>query len=137
MALRTHTRFLLCASAAHCAQLLHTAAATRVSLHGLQPVLAWPSEPPTNSIVLWALLPGHPSLSESALEQRWRQQLSQGHHALTVQMLYGSAAQQAAQLAPWIPQRNRANADTDGDDCWECLDAASEQKLFQHLLQRI
>lgn len=130
------TRILLCASATHCAQVLHAAATARVPLHGLQPVLAWPSQVATDSIVLWALLPHPHTSSEGALEQRWRQQLSQGQHACTVHMLYGNAAQQAKQLAPWIQQASDAHSAADSAECWECLDAASEQKLFQHLLQR-
>lgn len=129
-------RILLCASAAHCAQVLQAAAATRVHLHGLQPTLQWPEDALTHGVVLWALLPTQPSAATATVEQGWRERLVQGLHTFSVQMLYGSAQQQAAQLAPWIPQSAEPASGATDADCWECLDAASEQKLFQHLLQR-
>lgn len=131
------TRFLLCASATHCARILHAAAAARMRLHDLQPVLAWPHKVGANNVVLWAVLPHPLSVTEVASEQLWRQRLSLGQHACAVQMLYGNASQQAAQLAPWIPHPATGHQEgSSAVDCWECLDAASEQKLFQHLLQR-
>lgn len=131
------SRILVCASAAHCAQVLSAAAAARVHLHGLQPSLDWPSDVPTDGVVLWALLPTQAATpTETLLETCWRQQLRHGQHAFSVHMLYGSAHQQAAQLAPWLPPSTTALPDAFGADCWECLDASSEQRLFQHLLQR-
>lgn len=135
-----HSRLLLCASAAHCAQVLHAAATARVRLHGLQPCTQWPSHAPAHSVLLWALLP-HPSptTAEANREQAWRAHaLQTGRFAGTIHMLYGNAAQQAAQLAPWVQHLDGAvpGTGTATADCWECLDAASEQKLFQHLLQR-
>ena len=132
----TSPRILLCASAAHCAQVLHAAAQTRVHLHGLQPYTQWPTQLPALSCVLWALLPPSASASEHATEQRWRATMLQGAHNFTIQMLYGNACQQAQQLAPWV----RVNADTADNAidmaCWECLDARNEQTLFQHLLKQ-
>lgn len=128
-------RILLCASAAHCARVLHAAAQARVHLHGLQPSTAWPTPSDDASTVLWALLPADVADAQALhTEQQWRAQLLQGSAPFAVHMLYGSAAQQAQQLAPWI--RSSAAALSASDDCWECLDAASEQKLFQHLLAR-
>lgn len=132
-----HPRLLLCASAAHCAQVLQAAAAARVHLHGVQPSLEWPADAQVEGmVVLWALLPTQCAAAAAATEHAWRERLRLGHHAFSVQMLYGSAQQQAAQLAPWIPQAAERNADKTDAPCWECLDAVSEQKLFQHLLQR-
>lgn len=132
----TPSRILVCASAAHCARVLSAAAAARIHLHGLQPSLHWPSDVPADSVVLWALLPTQATPAQALLETHWRQQLSHGQHAFSVHMLYGSARQQAAQLAPWLPPSTAALPDAFGADCWECLDASSEQRLFQHLLQR-
>lgn len=141
-----HSRLLLCASAAHCAQVLHAAVAARVHLHGLQPCTQWPADAPAHSVLLWALLPySAPTSPEAAREQAWRAQaLQAGSFAGSIHMLYGNAAQQAAQLAPWVQHLDDASLSTRTGtsteavtaDCWECLDAASEQKLFQHLLQR-
>ena len=129
------TRILLCASATHCAQVLLAAAAARVNLHGVQPCTHWSADWDASTVVLWALVP-HPSTPEAALEAHWRTTAMQGAHAFTLQMLYGSAAQQAQQLAPWIRAAHGAEHTDVDADCLECLDAASEQKLFQHLLQR-
>lgn len=130
------SRILLCASAAHCAQVLQAAAAARVNLHGVQPCTQWSAHWNASTMVLWALLPPPSTSTEMALEARWRTAAIQGSHAFTLQMLYGNATQQAQQLAPWIrPAHNTEPLKLDAD-CLECLDAASEQKLFQHLLQR-
>ena len=132
-------RFLLCACPAHCAQVLRAAAAARVPLHGLQPTCDWPppGAMPASASVLWALLPT-PQPRQQARELAWRHALLlQPAPALAVQMLYGSAAQQAQQLAPWVrqlAQPGRTHADSADDaDCRECLDAASEHALFTHL----
>lgn len=158
-------RILLCACAAHCATVLRAAAAGAVPLHGLLPTCRWPlapslagskpnaSTPPSSTtsawLVLWAVLP-HPNAAQQALEQRWRDQLlvqppdTPAAQPLAVQMLYGSALQQAQQLAPWIcipgdasaPSTNNGSlGDADGD-CQECLDAHSEHQLFAHLQLR-
>ena len=133
-----HDRILLCASAAHCAQVLQAAAADRVKLHSLQPSTRWPSPATdTHPLILWALLPTACDAAALALEAQWRAHMlqPQAQH-FTIQMLYGSAAQQARQLAPWIKvETTDAGSATDAD-CPECLDARSEQSLFQHLLQR-
>ena len=136
----TPFRVLLCASAAHCAQVLHAAASAGVQLHGLHPSTQWSSSHAHGQLLLWALTPAdHPQAEQAAvIEQHWRALMVQGGHGLTIHMLYGSAAQQAGQLAPWTEPRP---ADAAGDssshaDCWECLDASSEQTLFQHLLRR-
>lgn len=132
-----HCRILLCASPRHCAQILQAAAQSRVNLHGLQPSTQWPQgDTAPNAIVLWALLPPQAQAVESALELRWREQWLQNPGPLTIQMLYGSATQQAEQLKPWIAQKRASESADIGSDCFECLDASSEQKLFQHLLQR-
>lgn len=133
-----HDRILLCASAAHCAQVLQAAAADRVKLHGLQPSTRWPSPAPdTHSLILWALLPTACDAAALALEAQWRAHMlqPQAQH-FTIQMLYGSAAQQARQLAPWVKAAATAEDPAASADCPECLDARSEQSLFQHLLQR-
>lgn len=131
-------RLLLCASAAHCAQVLQAAAATRVHLHELQPCTRWPAATDSDILLLWALLPeGSHTTATHALETQWRSLVQQGSHHFTVQMLYGSATQQAAQLAPWIARSSSSEVARNADaSCWECLDAASELKLFQHLLTR-
>lgn len=132
-----HCRILLCASPGHCAQILQAAAQSRVNLLGLQPSTQWPQgDTAHNAIVLWALLPPQAQAVESALELRWREQWLQNPGPLTIQMLYGSATQQAEQLKPWIAQKRASESADIGSDCFECLDASSEQKLFQHLLQR-
>lgn len=131
-----HTRILLCASAGHCAQVLQAAAQARVALHGVQPSTQWPHNAADGAVLLWALLPAQAHAHESALELRWREQWLQGTGTFTIQMLYGSAVQQAQQLAPWIQQAAEGSGSDVSTDCWECLDAQSEQKLFQHLLQR-
>jgi len=127
-------RILLCASSAHCAQVLQAAAQSRAHLHGLQPSTQWPQQLPAASIVLWALLPMSANSQDHATEQQWRATMLQGAHEFTIQMLYGNAQQQAQQLAPWV----RVDADTADNAidtaCWECLDARNEQTLFQHLL---
>ena len=139
-----HFRILLCASAAHCAQVLQAAARARVNLHGLQLCTNWPTQaafpeisaeaPP---LVLWALLPEHNSDQVALqLERQWRAHLLQGTAPLQVQMLYGSAAQQAPQLAPWVRETSAGSESAAAAPCLECLDAASEQTLFQHLLGR-
>lgn len=128
------SRFLVCASAAHCAQVLHAAAAARVNLHGLQLCTQWPTKASAHSVLLWALLPAASRPAEMAQEWQWRAQALHAASPFTIHMLYGHAAQQAAQLAPWV-RVDAAPAPSDAD-CWECLDAASEQQLFQHLLQR-
>lgn len=133
-----HDRILLCASAAHCAQVLQAAAADRVKLHGLQPSTRWPSPAPdTHPLILWALLPTACDATALALEAQWRAHMlqPQAQH-FTIQMLYGSAAQQARQLAPWVKAAATAEDPAASADCPECLDARSEQSLFQHLLQR-
>lgn len=133
-----HDRILLCASAAHCAQVLQAAAADRVKLHGLQPSTRWPSPAPgTHPLILWALLPTACDAAALALEAQWRAHMlqPQAQH-FTIQMLYGSAAQQARQLAPWVKAAATAEDPAASADCPECLDARSEQSLFQHLLQR-
>ena len=128
---------LLCASAAHCARILQAAAQTRVNLHGLQPCTQWPQEaPPPATLVLWALLPATASASERLLEAQWRSVLLDSTHGFTIHMLYGSATQQAQQLAPWVVTRPLTASPHLQPDCRECLDASSEQKLFQHLLAR-
>lgn len=132
-----HSRILLCASPGHCAKILQAAAQTRVALHGLQPYTQWPQgDMAHNAIVLWALLPPQAHPVESALELRWREQWLQSPGPWTIQMLYGSATQQAEQLKPWIAQKIGSKNTDISADCMECLDASSEQKLFQHLLQR-
>lgn len=133
-----HDRILLCASTAHCAQVLQAAAADRVKLHGLQPSTRWPSPAPdTHPLILWALLPTACDAAALALEAQWRAHMlqPQAQH-FTIQMLYGSAAQQARQLAPWVKAAATAEDPAASADCPECLDARSEQSLFQHLLQR-
>lgn len=133
-----HDRILLCASAAHCAQVLQAAAADRVKLHDLQPSTRWPSSAPdTHPLILWALLPTACDATALALEAQWRAHMlqPQAQH-FTIQMLYGSAAQQARQLAPWVKAAATAEDPAASADCPECLDARSEQSLFQHLLQR-
>jgi len=133
-----HDRILLCASAAHCAQVLQAAAADRVKLHNLQPSTRWPSPAPdTHPLILWALLPTACDAAALALEAQWRAHMlqPQAQH-FTIQMLYGSAAQQARQLAPWVKAAATAEDPAASADCPECLDARSEQSLFQHLLQR-
>lgn len=136
----TPFRVLLCASAAHCAQVLHAAASAGVQLHGLHPSTQWPSSHAHGQLLLWALTPAdHPQAEQAAaIEQHWRALMVQGGHGLTIHMLYGSAAQQAGQLAPWIePQPTvAAGASSPHGNCRECLDASSEQTLFQHLLRR-
>lgn len=133
-------RILLCASAAHCAQVLHAAAAARVDMHGLLPSTTWPAHPAPGQQLLWALTPTeHPHTpTTQAIEQQWRTHIQQGGHGFTIHMLYGSAAQQAAQLAPRMSLQHTRAADEDNThaDCRECLDASSEQALFQNLLQR-
>lgn len=133
-----HDRILLCASAAHCAQVLQAAAADRVKLHNLQPSTRWPSPAPdTHPLILWALLPTACDAAALALEAQWRAHMlqPQAQH-FTIQMLYGSAAQQARQLPPWIKAETTDAGSATDADCPECLDARSEQSLFQHLLQR-
>ena len=133
-----HDRILLCASAAHCAQVLQAAAADRVKLHSLQPSTRWPSPAPdTHPLILWALLPTACDAAALALEAQWRAHMlqPQAQH-FTIQMLYGSAAQQARQLVPWIKAETTDAGSATDADCPECLDARSEQSLFQHLLQR-
>lgn len=134
----THSRILLCACPAHCAQILQAAAAACLPLHGLLPHTQWPKAA-LNTQLLWALLPETPTTTVSnialqnvkALEASWRHVMLQGGHNFTIHMLYGSAQQQATQLAPWVSEDGTTATDA---DCWECLDARSEQKLFQHLL---
>ena len=137
----TPSRVLLCASAAHCAQVLHAAAAAGVQLHGLHPSTQWPASHAHGQLLLWALTPtDHPQAEQAAaIEQHWRALMVQGGHGLTIHMLYGSAAQQARQLAPWTepPQpADVAGTSSTHVNCRECLDASSEQTLFQHLLRR-
>ncbi len=133
-----HDRILLCASATHCAQVLQAAAADRVNLHGLQPSTRWPSPAAdTQPLILWALLPTSADAAALALEAQWRSHMLQPQaQRLTIQMLYGSAQQQARQLAPWIKAEASDAGPALNADCPECLDARSEQSLFQHLLQR-
>lgn len=128
-------RILLCASAAHCAQVLHAAAQARVPLHGLTPSTQWPTQVPSHAVVLWALLPPDTAPPLMNTEAAWRTQMLQGLHPWAIHMLYGQPRQQALQLAPWIPS-SAPHDPAQSVDCRECLDAASEQKLFQHLLQR-
>lgn len=139
-------RYLLCASAAHCAQLLHAAARQGVGLHGLQPVLQWPDSPTFTEAeaqaprpcIVWALLP-QPDAAQQQLENQWRQRLSQPSSAAwQVQMLYGNAAQQAQQLRPWLQVVALDDAASPNIDafCRECLDTHSERQLFQHLLNK-
>ncbi|MDH1765003.1 hypothetical protein N5D37_04680 [Comamonas aquatica] len=129
-------RILLCASAAHCAQVLQAAAQARVPLHGLQPLTQWPTPAmPADSLLLWALLPAGATDAAQRLEAAWRAERLP-HSPWPVHMLYGSAAQQAQQLRPWITTPAQGSAPHLQDDCQECLDAASEHQLFQHLLQR-
>lgn len=134
-------RILLCASASHCARVLQAAAQLRVNVHGLQPSTTWPANASADHLVLWALLPatGYVPRDLQALdtEQLWRAQLLQGHVPCAVHMLYGTAAQQAQQLTPWIANAAQAQEDTARAICTECVDAASEHKLFQHLLQTL
>lgn len=136
----TPPRLLLCASAAHCAQVLHAAAAARIHLHGLLPVTQWPTSHAVGQQLLWALVPADhlQALPAATLEQHWRARMVQGGHGLTIHMLYGNAAQQAGQLAPRTAPSptSAANASRAPLDCRECLDARSEQTLFQHLLNR-
>lgn len=105
-------------------------------MHGLQIYTQWPTQPPAHSVLLWALLPTHSPPDAAAQEWQWRgAQALQMPGTCAIHMLYGNAAQQAAQLAPWAPAP-AASTPHDGADCRECLDAASEQQLFRHLLQR-
>lgn len=134
-----HLRILLCASAAHCVQVLHAAAQMRVNLHGLQPSTTWPAHATADHLVLWALLPASGPTPHGAqalhTEQLWRTQLQQGRAPCAVHMLYGTAAQQAQQLTPWMARAVEAETHAASALCIECVDAASEQKLFQHLLK--
>jgi len=115
---------------------LHAAAQTRVPLHGLQPLTQWPTPAmPTDSLLLWALLPAGATDAALRLEAAWRAERLP-HSPWPVHMLYGNAAQQAQQLRPWITTPAQGNAPHLQEDCQECLDAASEHQLFQHLLQR-
>ncbi len=95
------SRVLLCASAAHCAQVLHAAAAAGVQLHGLHPARNGPAAMPTANCCLGPRPPMHPA---SRTSRRDRAALACADGArrprLTIHMLYGSAAQQAGQLAP-------------------------------------
>lgn len=137
-------RILLCASAAHCAQVLQAAAAARVNVHGLQPCTEWPASNADNRLLLWALIPAsHPQARQAtALEQHWRTRMLQGEHGFTIHMLYGDAEQQARQLAPWARQHPSNRSDNINHHspanmgCRECLDASSEQTLFQHLISQ-
>ena len=135
---------LLCASATHCAQVLHAAAAAHLPVYHLQPCTTWP--PPTDSaaysahVVLWALLPPTQSAAEAAQESQWRRLLLHSTSATgwCIQMLYGNASQQAQQLLPWLQSSTPSQPRTVrlAAHCQECVDPASEQQLFQHLLQR-
>ena len=133
-------RLLLCASAAHCAQVLHAAATARIHLHDLLPITQWPTSHAVGQQLLWALVPtDHPQAHPAAtLEQHWRARMVQGGHGLTIHMLYGNAAQQAGQLAQRTAPSPTSAADASRVplDCRECLDARSEQTLFHHLLNR-
>ena len=86
---------------------------------------------------LWlcALLPAGAPDAALRLEAAWRAERLP-HSPWPVHMLYGNAAQQAQQLRPWITTPAQGSAPHLQDDCQECLDAASEHQLFQHLLQR-
>ena len=142
------TRILLCASAAHCAQVLLAAAQARIHLHSLQPCTAWPNQP--TDTVLWALLPDSTDQPALQLEQQWRQQLINPSTRFSIHMLWGSAQQQAQQLTHWTAgganslhsansPRSASTARTANGQhaaCYECLDPRSERQLFQHLLQR-
>lgn len=146
-------RMLLCACPLHCAQVLRLAGHARVRLHGLQANTDWPTPtaPPPDSTatsntpwhILWALLPADAPPAALAREQAWRQQLPHLTGAenilpatITVQMLYGNAAQQAQQLTPWIhDSQATTSAPLALADCQECLDARSEQQLFSRLLR--
>lgn len=143
-------RMLLCACPLHCAQVLRLAGHTHVRLHGLQASTNWPTPsapgstatPNTNLYIWWALLPANAPPAARAREQAWRQQLPQltgtanaPPATITVQMLYGNAAQQAQQLTPWIhDSQATTSAPLALADCQECLDARSEQQLFSRLL---
>ena len=81
------------------------------------------------------LLPAGAHDAALRLEAAWRAERLP-HSPWPVHILYGSAAQQAQQLRPWITTPAQGNAPHLQDDCQECLDAASEHQLFQHLLRR-
>lgn len=116
--------------------MLHAAAQARVPLHGLQPLTQWPTlAMPADSLLLWALLPTGAPDAALHLEAAWRAERLP-HSPRPVHMLYGNAAQQAQQLRPWITTPAQGSAPHPQDDCQECLDAASEHQLFQHLLRR-
>jgi hypothetical protein len=145
----TSTRIVLCACPQHCAQVLSAAGRARLRLQHLQVVTDWPeifsSHPdnipapqPAQLHVLWALLPATATPGARAREAAWRdhwQRLAcDPAVAMTVHMLYGNAAQQAQQLMPWIHRSHGAPTTLALEDCFECLDSASEQKLFQRLI---
>ena len=150
-------RMLLCACPLHCIQVLHLAGHASKQdmrhMQDLQTCTQWPiadsGHAATNPDIsrsnplhiLWALLPADAPPAAKAREAAWRQRLQQftsniGCNSIaTIQMLYGSAAQQAQQLRPWIHQRFTESADTPLPDCQECLDAHSEQALFSRLIR--
>ena len=131
-----HPRILLCASAAHCARILQAAALARIDLHGLEPCTCWPTSDRPDAVVLWALLADDDKdIPALHTEQLWRTHMLQGNAPFAIHMLYGNATQQSQQLVPWIAMHH-GDGNQNSNPCWECLDAASEQKLFQHLLNR-
>jgi len=131
----TNARFLLCASAVHCAHVLHAASHMRINVDELTPCTQWPMLLDDHSIILWALLPDPANSNFAEAERRWRAHLLPTRQQFTLHMLYGDTAQQAEQLAPWVPA-SAQGMPAKSNDCQECLDASSEQLLFQHLLAR-
>lgn len=98
---------------------------------------------PPRGQVFWLPTPASASAQERALEQRCRQQLMQdamdGHTSLRV--LYGTPAQQLRALRECLQllaQETMAAALPHGHApslrCRECVDPASEQRLFSRLL---
>lgn len=130
--------YLLCASAAHCAQLLRSTAQARVSLHGLTPTTQWPEHLPFGASVLWVMAPETAPDTVIALQTAWREHLQAHRPGVSIRMLYGSAEQQARQMQQWQQGLSPASIGSAGQalhpaDCRECLDPASERQLFSHL----
>lgn len=129
--------YLVCASAAHCAQLLRLTAQAHVSLHGLEPCTTWPQHQPFGTQIIWAMAPDTDPDAVIALQTAWRAHLMASRPGVSIRLLYGSAAQQARQMAQWQRDaragQGSASTDDHDRDCRECLDAASERQLFRHL----
>lgn len=113
---------------------------------------ALPSLPALSSLpagsVFWLPTPASASAGERAQEQACRQQLMHAMatgHLTSLRVLYGTQTQQCAALLeclqqpaiapdPTAPLDATQHAHTNGLRCRECLDPASEQRLFSRLL---